>query len=340
MASFKSNPLFFGALLACGVASAGQAWLIYSQRSALSGVEAQIEQKRQALANLSGQNPFPSDANLKAVEANLAAVEATRKDIRDLLQSRTETATRIAAAKVPGTSLDAYFDIANFVEGVRTSVKTKGVAVAADNRFGFNLYDRTGPAPELIPLVFRQRQHLEYLINALIASAPTEIGEIRRERPVTAEQQRQIDEALAAGGQPPSFATGEQKDYFVIDPRTTAKVAGFVSTDAYRLSFRGNTLVLRAFLNELARFELPVVVRSVEVAASTSTVSRPVAAPATNSLASIFGDAAAPATPQAEQAKPLVDQDDSSFSVTVEIVSLVEKPAEDAPAAETAATNP
>lgn len=342
MASIKSNPLFFGALLGLGVLSAGQAWLIYSERSALSDVEKKIEQKRQELSVLAAQNPFPSDANLTAVETNLAEVEATRKEIRELLQANSETAARIAAAKVPATSLDSYFDIANFVEGVRTTLQSKGIFTGPDNRFGFTIYKSTGPGVDLIPTVFRQRQHIEYLVTALIDSVPTEIVDIQRERPLTAEQQRQIEEAIASGATPPT-QQGDAKDYFVIDPRTTAKVPGFVATDAYRLTFKGNTLVLRAFLNKLALFELPVVVRSVEVVAAGSDkggVSTP-PPPPKPSLANIFGSAPESGAPgaQPELAKPLVVQNDSTFIVTVEIVSLVEKAAEQA-SAQTAATNP
>ena len=329
MASFKSHPFFYTSLILAGALTAGQAWLLFSQRSATQRVSAEIEQKKQTLDGFSFQKPFPSRENLSAAEADRGQTEKTRDEIRAGLRATGEVADRIASAPVPDSSTQAYFDIAKFVERVRAQAAGAKTAVVPDNRFGFSAYASRGPVGDLIAPVFHQLQYAEYLIGALVGSEypPSEFISLQRERPLSVEQKKLLDEALAAGQPAPSDpdSTGSG-DYFVIDPSTSARVAERVETVPFRLTFVGRTATLRAFLNELALFKLPVVVRSVEVeslAAKDSGRPRSVAPAANRSPFATVpdGDTAAPA----EIEKPIVEQIDSRFIVTVEFVSLVDK---------------
>jgi hypothetical protein len=337
MASFKSNPLFFSSLLVLGALTAGQAWLVFSQRGQLATANTEIAQKTSTLTNFATQNPFPDQANLAAIKADLEQARKTNAEIREVLRATSDVATTMAAAPVPASSTDAFFDIANFVERIRAAAIAGEVKIDDKNRLGFFTYVNGGPPRELIASVFTQRQHLEYLLGALVKARPAEILTVQRERPLSVDQQRRIREAHEAGEPTPQFTTGgdTNADHFTIDSRTSSRVPNFVNASAYRLTFRGNTLALRALLNELARFELPVVVRSVEVAPlAAGTVAAAAPARATTSLASIFGSAPAAGAAPAVVEKPIVEQTDSRFSVTVEFVSLVDKNSADE------ATNP
>lgn len=320
MARFKSNPIFSAVLVLLAVATAGQAWLYYSQTSKLGKISREITKKQQVLNAFSAQDPFPSKTNLDAIDADLAQLDKTRADIRELLRANSEVAVKIASATTPGTSTDAYFDIANFVESMRKATQQAGIAGGETNRFGFNTYASTGPERDLIAPVFKQRQHIEYLVNALIKASPAEIISVQRERPLTPNQTKQLAAGQSATVLP---VDNNNKDYFIIDSRTSARVPGFVSTSAYRLNFKGNTLVLRSLLNQLALFELPIVVRSVEVEPISKTGPNAPPPPPANTLASLFGSAPDQKTKEAE--KPLVEKLDSRFTVTIEFVSLVEK---------------
>ena len=342
MASFKSHPFFFTSLLLIGAVTAGEAWLVFSQRSQVAKLAAEIEQKQKALQAFSSQNPFPSKDNLAAVEADRQRAEKTRDEIRQGLRARSEVAAKLAATSVPASSTDAYFDIANYVERVRETAQAAGVALPAENRLGFSLYASTGPERDLIPAVFKQRQYADYLLGVLIAARPRGILSLQRERPLPPDQQRQVAEAASSGQASPLSGGSDGGDYFTIDTRTSARVTDFVETNPFRLSFTGTTASLRYVLNELARFELPVVVRSVEVeplnktesGAKTSNFSQP---SSNNPFALLGGE-----TPTAETVKPLVDQTDSRFIVTVEFISLVDKstPPADGAAAPTDASAP
>lgn len=328
MASFKSHPFFYTSLLLIGAVTAGEAWLVFSQRSQAAKLAADIETKQQELDAFARQNPFPSKDNVAAVEADRAQAEKTRGEIREVLRSSGETANKLSSAQVPASTTDAYFDIASYVERVRGSAQQAGIQLAADNLLGFSLYASTGPERELIAAVFKQRQYADYLLGVLVAARPRSIQSLQRERPLTPEQKQQVADALASGQPSPFASSGEGADYFVIDPRTSARVPGFVDTTPFRFSFTGTTMALRSVLNELARFELPVVVRSVEVEPLNKGDSTPVRqAPAAANPFSAFGGEGS-ATASAEAVKPLVEQTDSRFVVTVEFISLVEKNAQ------------
>ncbi len=328
MASFKNNPAFFTSLLFIGAVTAAQAWLIYSQRAETKRLIGEVEQKQVTLQNFASANPFPSRENAAAVEKDRLQAEKTLADIRQELQATSELAKTLAAAKVPATSTDAFFDLANFVEHLRDSATKAGVIIPLNSWFGFATYSSTGPVRELIEPVFKQRQHVEYLMDALLDAKPREVRAVERTRPLTLDQKAAL---LAAPGSTPVAASGASTevpaDYFVIDPRTSAQLEGFVDTDAFRLTFTGTTDVLRAFLNELALFKLPVVVRSVEVepkdkGTSTAVAARPAAAPV--SPFGLFGQESVTAAP-VDEIKPLIDQNDSVFVVTVEFIKLVDK---------------
>lgn len=346
MASFKSHPFFFTSLILAGALTAGQAWLIFSQRSAAGKIVAANEQKQQQLQGFATARPFPSKLNLEAVEADLAATQKIRADILGRLRATAEEAARIAAAPVPASPTDAYFDIANFVERTKSKAAAAQVELGADNRFGFAAYRSTGPERDLIAPVFKQRLYVEYLVDSLIAAKPGAILGIQRERPLTPAQKQQVEEAIASGQTLPNFgggSGGSDGDYFSIDPQISARRPGFVDTIPLRLTFVGFTDSLRAFLNELVSFKVPVVVRSVEVAPANPTGEggKPAApAPKPASVDSLFGGmvAGVEGGPVVVEDKAIVPQTESRFIVTVEIISLVEKPAEEGAASETAPT--
>lgn len=343
MASFKSHPFFFTSLILAGALTAGQAWLIFSQRSAAGKIETEIEQKRQTLQGFATSRPFPSKMNLEAVEADLAAINTIRAEISGRLRAGTETAAKISSATVPASPTDAYFDIANFIERTKAKAAAAQIDLGADNRFGFSAYRSTGPERDLIPAVFKQRLYVEYLSDALIKAKPGAIVGIQRELPLTAAQKQQVADAVASGMTPPVFggggggSSGAEGDYFVIDPQISARREGFVETIPLRVTFVGFTESLRTFLNELVSFQVPVVVRSVEVApanAANNSGGQSAARPKANTAASIFdGVGAADGGPAVVQDTAIVPRSESRFTVTVEIISLAEKTNPDAEAA-------
>lgn len=328
MASFKTNPIFCSSLVVLGLLAAAEGYGIYNRFEAAKKSAHQLGQKRAELRSLQATSPAPSDANKALIEQDLGRSEAALAKMHEALKGRGEAALRLRAEAVPAQPTDLFFNITSFVEKMRDKTKAAGVKTKADERFGFTAYANEGPERDLIPYVFRQRQVAEYLMDALVDAKPVELVSLQRERPVFAAAAQQ---AAAPAPRPASGSGPTISDIFEIDPRITARVPGFINASAFRVTFVGETASLRLLLNKLATFELPLVVRSVEVDPVTVTNKQAGAAAPANSLASIFGTATpAATTSQPESPKPLVEKVQSKFTVTVELIDLVEAPATEA----------
>lgn len=330
MASFKSNPVYYTSLGLLGVAALAAGWAVYDRHEAANKSEARLQAKQNEVRSIQAVRPAPTEASKAAIEADLRRTEAALSAMRDQLRVRGAVADALRNTQPPGGSTEVFFNLETFVERMRRKAADAGIKLKAGERFGFYTYTSTGPERDLIPAVFRQRQVAEYLLNALMDAKPSELVAFHRERPLTKAQR----EMLAAGQtlQAPAQNSGNNPgatDFFEIDRRISARVPGFVDATAFRLTFVGETSTLRALLNKLAEFELPLVVRSVEVEPAARPAPAPAAPPA-NSLSAIFGTPA-PATPPEEvKPKPLVERIPSTFTVTVELIDLVEAPATEA----------
>jgi hypothetical protein len=330
MASFKNHSVFYSVIAALGLAALAGGWGVYDRSSVAKKNATLLAQKRGELSALLGSSPAPTEESKAAVEADLRRTEVALATMREELKGRGPTAEALRSATVPAEPTDLFFNITTFVEKTREKAQAADIKVKADERFGFSAYASAGPDRELIGQVFRQRQVSEYLLDALIEARPAELVSVQRERPVT-----QAERELIASGQPlpPQAPAGNAQgpgDLFQIDPRITARVAGFVNATAFRLTFNGETDSLRSFLNKLATFELPLVVRSVEVEPIAKSTTSANAAPAANTLNSIFGTPVAAAAAQPAKPKPLVEKPLSKFTVTVELIDLVEAPTTEA----------
>ena len=330
MASFKSNPIYFSLLGLCGLAVAGAGWGIYSQHAAAEKSATSLAQKRDELNGLLLLNPAPTKANEAAVEADLNRTEIALGKMREELKGRGPVAEGLRKATAPSEPTDVFFNIETFVEKMRQKAQAgeNKIKLKPDERFGFYTYKQTGPDRDMIPQVFRQRLVAEYLIDALFEAKPSELVSVTRERPLTKAAQAAIEAgqpAPAATSAPSSANSTTENDFFDIDPRISARVPGFVGASAFRLTFISETETLRALLNRLASFELPLVVRSVEVEAVPKAPSTGAATVQANSLSSIFGNTTSTTTPAVPApAKPLVERTLSKFTVTVELIDLVE----------------
>lgn len=300
----KQN-LWFGALLlvlATALMLEGWLWSRYHQESrrALAAL-AQTKQERDRLA---AQSPALSEANEQAIVQDLANTRKVLAALRSMLAGREGRAPGLP----PARNIDLFFDLAAFVEKSRALAAQAQVVIKPDERFGFATHAHEGPEAELVPTVFQQRIVGQYLVEALLEARPRSLLSVQRERPLTAAQRAGRYKSLQAGTVPtamPVVNGGQGEDFFEFNPAFSMRVPGLVDSEAFRLEFTGQTAALRTFLNTLASFQLPVIVRSVEV--------EPLAAaePANNPVAPSAGSAAP---------VPLVAQNVSRFAVVVEYV--------------------
>ena len=357
MSFFRKNPLFGIVLTVCALLVMGELALIYERYAASRAAAKKLEQRKADLEAMAQLTPPPTREIAAQIEADLAKGQAALASMQSELKGRGPAAERIRGAKIPAARTDAYFDLATFVEKTRELAKRHEVEVRPEAaRFGFAAFANEGPQQDHIEPVFRQRQIAQYLLESLIEARPRSILAVKREHTL-GKAEREARAAAAANGEPPPEEPGEEgPDYFKIDRALTARVPGYIDTTAFRLVFTGQTAALRTFLNRLASFELPILVREVEVdvataeeAAVQTAAEEPGApaepAPAASTAPSIVLSAESPpgATPKAVTPKPparaarapasspIVSKPLSKFTVTLEFIELV-TPAPAAPA--------
>jgi len=344
---YRRNPLFATALTACGLLAVGELALVYERCAAARDAEKKLARENAELAAMREVTPPPARDVAAAIEADLARARRALAAMQTELKGRGPAADRMRAAKIPAARTDAYFDLATFVERTRALAKQAGVDLRPEAaRLGFAAYANEGPEAERIEPVFHQRLVAQYVLEALLEAKPRVLLAVNRERALTKAERETRDAALvaAASGTPVDPAAAdimtppEGPDYFAIEPGVTARVPNYIDTTPLRLVFVGQTAALRTFMNRLATFELPVLVRGVEVEPASAEETAPAQGDdAASSVSTAIS--AEPSTAPAPQPKrpaprstaaPLVEKPYSKFTVTVEYLDLV------APAAGTA----
>jgi hypothetical protein len=306
---FKRNPVLGTVVVVLVLILVAEGWLLNRERVTALRAIAALEQKKQDRDWLARQSPALSEENSAAIAKDLATATQVLTDLRTVLQGRD---ARLLAAPPPAKSIDVFFDIAAFVEKTRALAVRSQVAIRPDERFGFASHANEGPETELVPAVYRQRILSQYLVEALIEAHPRALLSVQREHPLTAAQHAARNQPPQPGAPAPAPAAaptgGQPADFFEFDPQLSVRSAGRVDGEAFRLEFTGQTPALRSFLNTLATFKLPLVVRSVDV----------------QPVASDQPQADAAETPVVTGAPvPLVTQNLSKFAVVVEFVDGV-----------------
>lgn len=306
MGFFKKNLGFCIFVLICVLACAGGVYLTMAETDKVKKAQLSITSNQTQLNSLLYASPAPTVANVEAAEENVAQLTDALRTIREDLQR----GSRLSAS-TDGVNVMAGLQQFIFEYQKRVAAHTDAdgqpapITISEDFAFGFEQYaDEAAMVddPEKIATLDKQRQILSYLLTQLIESNPQSINSVERE-----------------------VLELEETKGFVIDPVISARVPGAIDTMAYSLSFSGYTSSLRSLLNNLAKFDLPIVVRSIAVERPSG--SETVVAPQGNNLDDIFGifgdsGAETEAEPQEAQ-KPVIEENVSSFTVIVEFIEVV-----------------
>ncbi len=291
-------------LLAAALLTVELGALRHVERQAERGLS-KLEAKRQERDRLVRQSPAPSKENELTIGREIARAE----EMLAALQAAFPGADpQPPTGPAPVRAIDAYVDIAAFVERTRLLAARAQVTIKPDEHFGFSSYAHQGPAGELIQAVLHQRMVLQFLLETLFEARPRAFLAGQRERPLAAAQQTLLGEPAAPGknGSRPAGADGHAGDFFIFEGKSSLRVPGQWDSEAFRLEFSGRTPALRSFLSALASCGLPLIVRSVEV--------EPLSDGGPSSVDPSPSAAGAPVQ--------LVAQHESRFAVVVEIVAL------------------
>lgn len=307
----KKNTPFCIELAICLVAFAVGGFLAYNASTGAQSAERELADASSRLTALEGASPAPTEANVQASEQNINKLLAELNRIRENLQRGSRLTTSGDGVAVMSAIQQYITDFQGLANArVGPDGEPDPIEITPDFAFGFEQYiNEATPLDDEVRTraLDQQRQILEFLVNQLIASNPDSITEVRREL---------IEQAVRDGGV-------EQQKGFAIDPVVSARVPGAIDTKAFSLTFTGYTDSLRIFLNNLARPELPIVVRSIEVDRPSGSETVDISG-GEDAFGGLFG--AFPASDQAAEEKaqqPVISENISRFTVVVEFIEIV-----------------
>jgi len=315
MGLIKKNIVFslslcgFILVAACGV------YLMLQQYAQVSLGHAAIARNEMKLQRVRLANPSPSIQNVDASEGNVVELRQQLAELRADLQRGPHMQASLDGVRVMA-GIQQF--ISDFSRSAETHLDGSGEAapirVDEGMAFGFEAYAQQASVPEAvsaIPKLDQQRQVLVYILTQLIDANPQAILSVERE--------------LVVGE---NLAAEQVKSSFRIEPAVSARVADAIDTLAFRVVFDGYTDNLRLFLNNLAQFDWPIVVRSVQVERPDEQVLKSESKPPKSTLDELFGAFASTAASSeiaevVESQKPVVSENASRFMVTLEFIEII-----------------
>lgn len=353
MKLFKQNPVFATLAVVFALLFIAGAAMIVVFAGQAGDAQKKAQRAETALRGALSLSPAPTAENIEAAEANIASLrEALDRQIATTKGSKPEALQGTPSAS--GTEM--LFQLKGYKgeflrEAERTvplnvgekeleimrsnGVELPQVRVPANFAFGFSRYLDSGepPADDQIPVVYQQKEILTYLLRKLLNTRPISIQQVQRE-PVGVLAAVSAETEPGRGGRGSQSAKGPKlmDDEFKVGA-ASARVEGAVETLPFKIVFTGYTENLRSFLKQVEAFDLPLVVRSVEVqpiANSLAIAQNETPAPddEANNLFAIFGGGTSESVEEeaAPKAQPdrvqIVAENESRFSVVLEYIQV------------------
>ena len=306
---FKKNLIFSTVIFICLLSFFVGSFLALNESGAIGEAEQEMSSAQARLKSLRFSDPAPSLENVEASAENVSQLQSALKAIREDLQ-------RGDRLSISSDGIGVMAGVQQFISEyqrkssgqVDANNEPAPISLPQDFAFGFQEYiDEAKPLtdPKRSAVLDQQRQILSYLMDKLIESRPASLVSVEREVLEQVEGQQSVQS-------------------FQIDKAISARVPGAIDTLAFRLSFTGYTDSLRSLLNNLAKFDLPIVVRSIDIQRK-GEIKNTTASTNSNNLDSIFGafggsnDEEAPKEAQ----KPVISENISTFTVVLEFIEIV-----------------
>ena len=309
----KNHPLFLTAVSVCGLALiAGLIFTIIAILDLGKATKA-AEKSERNFTKLINATPTPSDSNVAISNTNVL-------ELSDKLATMREELER-------GTKVNPSLDGVQVTAGIQQFIsKFKSLAANHENEngpaeinipegfaFGFDRFKLESTVPEdpsEIALLDKQRDILDFLLSELFITNPQGITAVKREvaRTIVGEE---------------DFSISDDPSIFKISSSVSSSVEGAIDTIAFEISFTGKTQSLREYLNRLAQFERPIVVRSINVSRPNESVKvKKNEKPKKSRLLASFGKEIESLEDDLRK-DPVVTDNVSEFSLTLEYIEVV-----------------
>ena len=228
-------------------------YMIWNRGSAARTSLRRLSRATTELYALQSASPPLTAQSTLVLEAELEGVLTLWEDLVDLTTAETSCDPKELLPE-PMQRADVYFSLASFIERMRDEAERCGVEIKAQEQFGFSDHSSLPDDEALAAAALREKFLAEVLLKALFEARPQTLIAVQRARRDSPTDLAQHRDAVVSS-----------VDYFEWKSRSSVRSAGSIETRAIRLSFVGQTAVLRAFLNDLANDERPLLVREVEV---------------------------------------------------------------------------
>jgi hypothetical protein len=275
------------------VIALGGGALVWERAKAAGDSQRELSRAEAEFHTLRNVSPPLSPTTTKGMETQLSAVSLVTEELRGTLGSWKTPDDTTAESRKTFERADAYFEIAAFVERMRREAASHRVKIEPDEQFGFSDFARSGPELTEVALVLRERRATESLLAVLFRARPHQLLAVQR--------QKRGGEAARPSVRVQTNSAPVGGDYFVWNSRVFVGLPAETVASALRISFIGQTVSLRTLLNDLAKSELPLFVRAVEVESMA-------VKPEGRRLEGLRSDTEAPLVPRSQ----------SRFAVTVE----------------------
>jgi len=329
----KRYPVLTSIVAFCVAAFAVESFFLWSFSKSVNTADKTLVQARKDAHAAEAVSPAPNADNLAAAKQNSDDLKAELDKVKSTFQD-----TPVKITDVPTGPADLLVQIQAYVSGLQSKAKDHDIGLPSpDFTFGMAMYDAPGASPppaNKISAVFTQMKALQYILEHIMDDAKQPNQELK----LVSVLRQDVTLAKTTPGIFVPGASDSTEDLkaetFTVDPAVTASVPGFVDTLAFQIRFVSYSESLRMLLQDLKQFEMPLVVRSIQV--EPAVVERPVGP-----------DGAAIAKKNSsvsDTAKPVVAENLSQFTLVIEYIQLPTPPAPDgspdaAPAAGTAAAS-
>ncbi|WP_309399815.1 Amuc_1100 family pilus-like protein [Cerasicoccus maritimus] len=312
-------------------------------------LKGQVDKEKKAVKSAASQlnmalslSPAPTQANLEAAEKN---VDLLTKALDARVKSTLGAKPNLLKATAPTSGTQMLFQLRAYskefaqvasrtvpinvsqaeIEKLEASGKPlPSTTIPADFAFGFSRYIDSGepPADDDVAQVNQQKEILTYILRKLFNTSPVGIVSVSRS---PAEIEALMAPKPTSGRISANSGPSMKADEFRIGTES-AKVDGAVETLPFKIVFTGITENLRSFLKQIEEFEIPLVVRSVEVVPVGDNVTKTASTAAKNDPMSIFGAFGVtedkPEDKPAVDREPIVEDNVSEFTVVLEYITV------------------
>ena len=311
MELFKKHILFFSGISVCILALI--TGLVYSVLASLdlSKASKSFNRTERNLKRMLVASPSPVNDNVIASDLNVLKLKEKLQLIRDELERGEEVKASVDGVRVAAGIQQYISKYTAFARSHETKYGPSPIEIPQDFAFGFDRFKLESKVPEdskEIAMLDKQRDILDFLMGELYSSHPKAILAVKRQS--AKQSDSDFDEYYG------------DSSIFNIAQSVTSKVEGAIDTIPFEISFSGKTNTLRDFLNRLAEFNRPIVVRSINVSRPDESIKRKLYAETEEDLEYLTSEEIEKLKEE-EKRDPVVTENISEFTLTLEYIEII-----------------